>query len=652
VGAADLARSGRASAATLTAGLIGGAALLAVVNAVAIAVAVPLPVQGITLRIAHHVFDAAETLGVAAAFAAIASALRASARLPAWAEACVALGAAFGGVYWLFGQYFAVVAARRFEGRVETPLFVACLVLLSVALAGAPFVASLCRQRPRLRFVPVVLASTMMIGTQVPVRDDYPGLHCIAVTGAVFLVAPCAAPSVERVARALAQSRAGQCALAAALLLAIAGVTVPPSNAVRFELFRQPCAVAPWVLATLVWRGPGVPSLAPPPPLSSPGEAQATPPTAPALLPPDAVVVLITVDALRADVVDDPANDSRLPALATLKREGVHFTHASAPGTQTVISLGTLFSGAYFSEQRWTRSTKVRSSFVFPDDPRPRLPQLLSERGVATAQAAGLPFLRGDFGIASGFHDETVLSTREPGSRLIASLLARLAQTPRGPAFLYTHLHDLHEPYGGRAGHNEYAQYLDALTAVDKQLDRVLRFLEQHYGERWALFVSADHGEAFGEHETWEHSKTLYEELLHVPLLARSPRFVPQTVSDRVGLVDLGPTLLDLFGVPTPPSWNGQSLVPLLAGGKVAFTRPLLAEGRLRRALTLPSGFKVIEDHRRKVVEAYDLFADPGERFNLFDIDPARADPALAALRSFFAAHASREGGYEPPYFP
>ena len=166
------------------------------------------------------------------------------------------------------------------------------------------------------------------------------------------------------------------------------------------------------------------------------------------------------------------------------------------------------------------------------------------------------------------------------------------------------------------------------------------------------LIVSADHGEAFGDHQTFEHAKTLYEELLHVPLLVMSPRFSPRKVEERVGLVDLGPTLLDLFQAPTPATFNGQSLVPLLMGKDVVFTRPLLAEGRLRTSLTEQDGFKVIEDPRRKVVEAYDLVADPGETRNVFDTEPGRSDAALAKLRAFFDARRLRDGGYEAPYKP
>jgi arylsulfatase A-like enzyme len=122
-------------------------------------------------------------------------------------------------------------------------------------------------------------------------------------------------------------------------------------------------------------------------------------------------------------------------------------------------------------------------------------------------------------------------------------------------------------------------------------------------------------------------------------------------IEQRVGLIDIGPTILDIFGAPTPGSYMGQSLVPLLRGGTQALDRPILAEGRLRRALYAGS-LKVIQDDRRKVVEAYDLASDPLELNDLYSTDSGRVEPALATLRAFFAAHEARAPGYETPYKP
>jgi hypothetical protein len=107
--------------------------------------------------------------------------------------------------------------------------------------------------------------------------------------------------------------------------------------------------------------------------------------------------------------------------------------------------------------------------------------------------------------------------------------------------------------------------------------------------------------------------------------------------------------LLDVLRVPAPAWLEGQSLVPLLAGGDAPLDRPRFAEGRLRRAIVTRDGVKVIDDLRRKTVEAYDLVADPGETKNLFGVDP-RGDAALRALRTFFAVHTYSRDGYAPPY--
>jgi arylsulfatase A-like enzyme len=642
----------------LAAGIFAGFGFLAAADACAIPLTLPLPAAGLPLRLAHHVFDAAETLGVGAVAALAAGGFVQRVPLPRWAMWWATVAITIGIAYVTVGDFLARVAAQAYGDRFEPALYAGYLALIGVCFADAVRISVLLSRRRLLRFLPLAVAAGALIADQVSFPDDYAGIHGIVAWGAAMVGGAALAPGTARAARALMQSRPGRLALAAIALFALFGVVWPPPDAARCELFRQRCAVAPWILAATVWRPPGLHRPAAPSP--SPWDEDRSrsppiPPTTPPLLPPDAVVVLITIDAVRGDAVNDPANDPLFPTLTELKRDGVVFTHASAPGTQTPLSLGTLFSGLYFSELRWTNHGGGSTRYLYPaDDPAPRFPALLSEHGVRTSSYGGLVFLDGEFGVIRGFQEESVVvegRTHAKAAQLIDPLLARLEHAGTGPLFLYTHLMDPHWPYDrGRRDGTDYERYLSEIAVADAAVGRVLRRLESGFGKRWALIVSADHGEAFGDHQTTDHSKTLYEELLHVPLLARSPLFRPRTIDERVGLVDLGPTILDLFGVETPATFNGQSLVPLLAGGTRVFTRPLLAEGRLRRALTQPDGFKVIDDPRRKVVEAYDLAVDPGETRNVFDAEPARSDAALSALRAFFAVHTLRAKGYEPPY--
>jgi hypothetical protein len=641
------------------AGVFAGFALLAVVNAIAVAILVPLPRAGVGLRVAHHVFDAAETLGVGALAAAAVGVFTRFVRLPRWATVIVCAAAATALVYPGLDDAFRRQASFTLRGRFMDALFVLFFVVSGLAIPAAHRAGTFFARRPRLRFAPLAFALIVMIGDHRVIPDDYFGIHACVAWAAATLSGASLAPLAERAFRALARVRPGRVALAATAAFALFGLAYPPGNAVRFELFRQPCAIAPWLLAATLWRAPRPRSPAPP---SSPwyedrSARPGVPPTSPPLVPEGPVVVLITVDALRGDVVNDPQNDALLPMLTEMKARGAYFPRASSPASQTTLSLTALFSGRYFSELVWGQHGRGLNRFTFAaDDPSPRFPQILSDHGVDTAIWATLITLGADYGVARGFRDHQVLvkgTEYANAPQAVNPLIARLRRAGSEPLFLYTHLMEPHGPYNrGKKRGTARERYLSEVAVADGHLRRVVKVLTERFADRWVLFVSADHGEAFGEHQTIEHSKTLYQELVHVPLLAFGPRIAPRTIDQRVGLVDLGPTILDLFGVETPATFEGQSLVPLLAGKEVTLTRPIIAEGRLRRALTLPDGRKVIEDPRRKVVEVYDLAADPGETQNLFELDPARADPAFAALRAFFAVHEVKKEGYERPFEP
>jgi hypothetical protein len=643
--------------------------MLAIVNAIAITVAVPMPVAGIRLRVEDHLFDLAETVGVGALVAilvwviarvllAASPTARSRAFTFSYGVPALSFAANVALVRIVLGHFLELFATHGRDGWLEGPIFVFYLCLLGGLLAAAPYTALLFADHPRLRLAPAFLGACTMAAAQVPLRDDYEGVHCLAVWGAILLASSSLAPVALRLGHALWLRTSGRVALASLGLVAVGGLVVVPANAVRFELFRQPCALAPWVLASLRWPEPLLHASVTVP--ASPwfrdrAAVPPVPPREPPALPPDAVVVFITIDALRADVMANPDYDARFPTFAELKTDGVVFARASSAGAETVVSLSEMFASTYYSQQMWGDYGAGVTRFPFPNaDPGVRFPELLSAHGVATGLFGPLAFFAGDFGMTRGFRQEVLLGHGKlgaTGNESIAALLKTLEHATSGPLFLYTHLLEPHAPYPKR-GHavTDYERYLAAVQVTDGLVGRVEKVLSSKFGDRWALFVSADHGEAFGEHGTTTHAKTLYEELLHVPLLARSPRFPARTIEQRVGLIDMGPTILDLFGVATPGVFMGQSLVPLLAGGDATLTRPLLAEGRLRKALTEPDGLKVIDDPLRKVVQVYDLTNDPAETRNLFDVEPARSDIALATLRAFFGARTRRESGYVPPY--
>jgi arylsulfatase A-like enzyme len=233
-------------------------------------------------------------------------------------------------------------------------------------------------------------------------------------------------------------------------------------------------------------------------------------------------------------------------------------------------------------------------------------------------------------------------------------LIARLDRQGPGPLFVYIHFGDAHAPYAhGKGTGSPWNRYLQGVELVDHEIATLVAKVEAtpELKDRTALFLTADHGEAFGEHGTNYHAVSVYDELLRVPLFARLPGVAPRKVATPVTLVDLAPTVLDLYGLPTPGEVMGQSLVPFFRGEDPALARPIVADsGRMQRAIIFPDGYKVIHDRRQGTVQLFDLKVDPLELHDLFDDSGALGAARLGALEAFFKAHTLNRPGYVVPY--
>jgi arylsulfatase A-like enzyme len=194
--------------------------------------------------------------------------------------------------------------------------------------------------------------------------------------------------------------------------------------------------------------------------------------------------------------------------------------------------------------------------------------------------------------------------------------------------------------------------YEDGLRWVDGMVGATVERLEASgLLENTVLVVTSDHGEAFGEHGTLGHGRSLYDELLRVPLVLKGPPPFDggRVVAGGVGLVDVLPTFLDFAGCVPVPGLPGRSFLPLLRGEGGG--RAVRAQARRERANTgqdvsvLASSVRsprwkyvlTFDRLRGTVLEsAYDLRADPGERQDLCAAT-GRAD-ALAFGPAFCAA--------------
>jgi arylsulfatase A-like enzyme len=377
------------------------------------------------------------------------------------------------------------------------------------------------------------------------------------------------------------------------------------------------------------------------------------PPTPVARPAADPIVLLLTIDCMRYDLVGGSPR-IELPHLASLREDGVLFERAQAPGSSTAYVLSSIFSGRYYSQLEWSQTG---GGGIFPSTDRtPRFPELLARGDVWTVQAGSFDWLDNTRGVARGFD---VFDYAElPGPRwktaeaLTDALVARLGEIGDRPAFLYAHFNDPHLPYdrGGTRG-TPFERYARELQLVDRELGRILRAIDrQGLRSRTIVMVTADHGEAFGEHGRTAHAGSLYQELTHVPLVIRGPRIEPRSITEPVSLIDLGPTILDVFGLPTPARFMGESFYPALLGRPFTPTRPLVAQAGHLRSLITRERLKVVRDVRRGTVEAYDLDSDPRELRNLIGSDRTDVAEALSVLDAFFQVHQFRRPGYVDPF--
>lgn len=364
---------------------------------------------------------------------------------------------------------------------------------------------------------------------------------------------------------------------------------------------------------------------------------------------PDANVILISIDTLRADRLGAYGYDRPTsPNVDALARRGVRFETAIAESSWTLPSHATLLTGTL---PRTHRTDK----YFFRKIPQdiPLLAEILRARGYRTFAYAEGGFMSASFGFGRGFE------TYEGVARFDRALaLAQERITSLGPDeryFLFLHTFDVHCPYdvseeiwaafrtsssrehfdarlcsGAAERPNSHSaieaqalseRYDAAIHQMDRRLGSFLEFLDDRGAlENTVVVFTSDHGEAFGEHDQLGHGVSLYVESLRVPLIVVAPRIRPGVVSDGVGLVDVTPTILDVLSI-VAAGTEGTSLLPTMMGAPPTPTdrpreRPLFSElsvgGRLLRSVVSKEQH-LITDLKTNERELFDWRRDPAE---------------------------------------
>jgi arylsulfatase A-like enzyme len=406
-------------------------------------------------------------------------------------------------------------------------------------------------------------------------------------------------------------------------------------------------------------------------------------------------VVLVVLDAASARHFQCYGyGRATTPEIDRLAAEGVLFEQAYTPAVYTLSAMASLWTSLHHDQHH----AGVRHSDALPGGPR-TLAERLRARGVHTAGFVSNPSAGKPFGLQRGFAEFHELY--RSGGRFVGvpraedfrPLLRSFLDGRRasGRFLLYVHFLEPHFPYDPqppfqtRFGPDsplpqsakrsqEWIRAVNAgtltpstaerehlvrlydgnLAAADHELGRLREALEATgLLERSVVVVTADHGEALGEHGFIGHAPQLFEEALQIPLIVRLPRGAGPAglrVPGLVDLLDLAPTLLEVFGVDAdgPPA-EGRSLLPMLAGaaGKPALIARTMAE---RPAYSLREGrYKLIHSLRDGSSRLFDLSADPLEARDLSDGEGLRVEFYRQALYRWLASRPRAAAGPSAP---
>ena len=348
-------------------------------------------------------------------------------------------------------------------------------------------------------------------------------------------------------------------------------------------------------------------------------------------------VLFLVIDSLRSDHMSGNGYGKKTtPHLDEVGKDAWVFTRAYSQSSTTALSMPSMHAGRRPSSMQW------KAGYPQPLHPERMLPAVMGKMGYRTTLAINQYVKRFLKGLQRGFKEVLTVpkgTDWRSGEYIISDIISAVetARRAKQPFFITAHFDDVHHPYRAFSGRsvprfphkNRDISYYDRCIA---NMDNMLRPLFSHLRHTgvWddtIVIITSDHGEEFGEHGETIHSRSCYTESVHVPLIVRIPGFAPARIDERVSLVDVAPTLVEVLDIPRDSlRFDGQSLfVPALAPELVSKERPIfcaifqLLRGRknfFTRSVRT-AAHTLIHETYSDTVELYDNGADPAEKRNI-----------------------------------
>jgi arylsulfatase A-like enzyme len=384
-------------------------------------------------------------------------------------------------------------------------------------------------------------------------------------------------------------------------------------------------------------------------------------------------VILITIDTLRADALSSYGSTTiSTPNIDALAKDGTLFKNAFSAAPWTLPSFSSMMTGV---------SPTVHKTFtaqsVLPDKFK-TIAEYMRDSGYYTAAIGDNYYLHPEFNMDQGFLEYNFFPKRQTiinsfGATLInivspaqlkfyastadlTDLAVEWIEKNRdSDFFLWVHYYDPHIPYtppkeyiskdavpDGYIGYSftqpgsirdgHFAPNASQRKWIKELYDAEVRYVDVNIGKLLDAFkenslykssliiLTSDHGEEFWEHGGYEHGHTLYNELIHVPLIVKLPGKHTGTIVEReVTTQSLMATVLDLTRIPDEGGTAAaESLVPLLTDNPASYSEePLVSTGLLyfeNREGVIFQNSKYIQSLVTGQSELFDLKTDPGEQ--------------------------------------
>lgn len=398
-------------------------------------------------------------------------------------------------------------------------------------------------------------------------------------------------------------------------------------------------------------------------------------------------LILISIDPFRASNIHYYGYDKQItPNIDSLAKESFVFLNAYSVSSWTLPSTMSIFTGIYPSKHKvvnkitLTKEGQEEITNLKKISPNIKtMAEILKTNGYKSAGFTGGAALHRQFGFADGF--DTYVDGKDFAglSDNLDQAIEWLNKNKKEKFFLFLQGFDLHGqfiPEGGldfRYSDPDYKGKLTGSPDEQKELreDALFRkklgltkddveFIKSIYDEKLNRFdelvgklinnlknqglldstviiLTSSHGEEIYEHNRLDHGHSLYQELIHIPLIISIPGTKHENIVSQISNIDLMPSILNLLNIydysESFQELDGENLFPL----QKLKNRPVFSETDYRYAVSLkslldPDGWKIIKDLGNGNIELYNLNNDPQEENNIAQKEYKKINEMISAL--------------------